>query len=239
MSLNFTLLLLLLLAALYITFIDIFTVIFMITGMSNTRAKFQVISLLTGCGFTTNESEIVVSSRKRRRIAIIVMIFGNIFNVAIVSLLVDGFMSFSKHRNFSVFSSIIYVLVFLIFIIILRRLPILKVSFNKLIKKLANKVMFSKNSNHLLVLDNFHGFVIVEVKVIKVPKLLSGKTLLESRISKEYNLRVLTIKRNERNITDVTKDEIIIDNDRLIIYGPLVNVIKVFNEKPSHYTIVN
>lgn len=239
MSLNFILLLLLLLAVLYMTFIEIFTIIFMITGMSNTRAKFQVISLLTGCGFTTNESEIVVSSRKRRRIAIIVMLFGNLFNVAIVSILVEGFISFSKDKSFDVLSSTLYLLAFVAFIIILKRLPFIKVAFNNIIKKLANKVMFSKNSNHLLILDNFHGFVIVEVKVIKVPKLLKEKSLLESRISKDYNLRILTIKRNEKNIADVTKDEIIRDNDRLIIYGPLTNVIKVFNEKPSHYTVVN
>ena len=33
------------------------------------KARFQVISLLTGTGFTTRESEIVLSTRRRRRLA--------------------------------------------------------------------------------------------------------------------------------------------------------------------------
>ncbi|MBZ9633367.1 hypothetical protein [Clostridium sp. FP1] len=83
---------------------------FMLTGVSNTRAKIQVISLLTNCGFTTTESEIIVSSRKRRKIAITIMLFGNIFNVAIVSLLVNMVIFFSKNKDFNAFHSILYLL---------------------------------------------------------------------------------------------------------------------------------
>jgi hypothetical protein len=211
----------------------------MITGMSHTRAKFQVISLLTSCGFTTTESEIVVSSRKRRKIAITIMIFGNIFNVAIVSLLVNAMLSFSKDNSFNELQDAFYLIIFVLFIAIIKRVPFIRVAFDKIVKRIATRVMFSKNSNPLLVLDNFHGFVIVEVKVMKVPDSLKNKTLFESRISKDYGIRILTIKREDRTIGDIAMDEVIIENDRLIAYGPLANIIEVFNMKPSHYTRVN
>ena len=181
MSLDLAFLILLLLVVLYITFIEIFTVTFMITGMSHTRAKFQVISLLTSCGFTTTESEIVVSSRKRRKIAVTIMIFGNIFNVAIVSLLVNTIMAFSKDESFNAIQAAFYLSAFVLFIAIIKRVPFIRVAFDKIVKRIATRVMFSKNSNPLLVLDNFHGFVIVEVKVMEVPDRLKNKTLLESR----------------------------------------------------------
>jgi len=234
MSLNWALLILLLLVVIYITFIEIFTVVFMLTGMSHTRATFQVISLLTSCGFTTSESEIVVSSRKRRKIALAIMIFGNMFNVAIVSLLVNTIMSFSKRSSFNVRQAILYLIVFMVFIAIIKRVPVARVTFDKIVKRIATKVMFSKNSNPFLILDNFHGFVIAEVKIIEVPKKLSNKTLLESKISKDYGIRILTIKRDDRTIGDIHMDECIIKNDRLIVYGPLTNIMEVFKQQPSY-----
>ena len=239
MSLNLVFLILLFLIVLYIVFIEIFTIIFMITGMSHTRARFQVISLLTNCGFTTAESEIVVSSRKRRKIALTIMIFGNIYNVSIVSLLVNAIMSFSKDKNFNTVSAILSLLAFLGFLIIIKRVPFIRITFDKAVKHIATKVMFSKRANPLLILDNFHGYVIVEVKLIEVPERLAYKTLLESRISQDYGIRVLAIKRNDITIGDVSKDEMVLDNDRLIAYGPLANIIEVFKLEPSHYSKVN
>lgn len=234
MSLNSVFLIILFLIVLYMVIIEIFTVIFMITGVSHTRAIFQVISLLTCCGFTTTESEIITSSRKRRKIAITIMIFGNIFNVVIVSLLVNAVKSFSEHNSFNALQATLYLLGFLTFIAIVKRVPIIRITFDKIVKMIASRVMFSKNSNPLLILDNFHGFVIVEVKIIKVPDILFKKSLVQSRISKDYGIRVLTIKREDKTMGDISKDEIIQENDRLMVYGPLTNIIEVFKQKPSH-----
>ena len=55
------------------------------TGLPDERARFQVMSLLTGCGFTTRESEAILSFRPRRRLALMTMIFGYAFNITIVS----------------------------------------------------------------------------------------------------------------------------------------------------------
>ncbi|MBZ9633403.1 TrkA C-terminal domain-containing protein [Clostridium sp. FP1] len=236
MSINLALLILLFLVILYITIIEIFTVIFMITGVSNTRAKFQVISLLTNCGFTTTESEIIVSSRKRRKIAITIMLFGNIFNVAIVSLLVNMVISFSKNKDFNVFHSILYLLSFMAFITIIRKIPFFRVTFDNIVKRIATKVIFSKKANPMLIFDNFHGFVIVEIKIVEVPEKLNNRTLLESRISKDYGIRVLNIKRDDLSMVDISKDEVIMKNDRVMVYGPLANIIVVFEQKPSLYS---
>ena len=176
MSINLALLILLILVILYITIIEIFTVVLMLTGMSNTRARFQVISLLTNCGFTTTESEIIVSSRKRRKIAITIMLFGNIFNVAIVSILVNVVISFSKDKDFNAFQSCLYLLGFLVVVTTIKKIPFLRVTFDSVVKRIATKVIYSKRANPMLILDNLHGFVIVEIKIVEVPKMLDNKT---------------------------------------------------------------
>ena len=69
---------------LYWVITELFTFFFRLTGLPAEKARFQVISLLTGTGFTTRESEIILSSRLRRRLARITMLFGYVFNVTIV-----------------------------------------------------------------------------------------------------------------------------------------------------------
>ena len=53
----------------YVILIEIFSMLFRITGLTKEKASFQAISLLTNCGFTTGESEVITSDRLRRRIA--------------------------------------------------------------------------------------------------------------------------------------------------------------------------
>ena len=67
----------------YVIVIQIYSVLFRITGLTKEKARFQAISLLTNSGFTTSESEIIVSDRVRRRIAIAAMINGYAFSVII------------------------------------------------------------------------------------------------------------------------------------------------------------
>lgn len=61
---------------LYWVIAELFTFFFRLTGLPAERARFQVVSLLTGTGFTTRESEIVLTSRMRRRLARVTMLFG-------------------------------------------------------------------------------------------------------------------------------------------------------------------
>ena len=55
---------------------ELFTMLFRFTGVPDEKARFQVISLLTGCGYTTHESELFLSSKARRRLARVIMLFG-------------------------------------------------------------------------------------------------------------------------------------------------------------------
>ena len=78
---------------LYWVITELFTFFFRLTGLPDEKARFQVISLLTGTGFTTRESEMILSSRRPRRLARITMLFGYVFNVTIVSVFINVFIS--------------------------------------------------------------------------------------------------------------------------------------------------
>ena len=74
---------------LYMALIEFFTALFRITGLTKEKARFQVISMITCAGFTTSESEIITTNRGRRRLAITCMITGTLFNVVIISLIIN------------------------------------------------------------------------------------------------------------------------------------------------------
>ena len=49
-----------------------------LTGLAQNVATFQCISALSGTGFTTSESGMIVNYPVRRRILIVLMLFGNL-----------------------------------------------------------------------------------------------------------------------------------------------------------------
>jgi hypothetical protein len=61
------------------------------TGLSTEVAHFQARSALTGVGFTTPESELVVNHPVRRRIVLSLMLVGNAGLVTIIATVVVGF----------------------------------------------------------------------------------------------------------------------------------------------------
>lgn len=82
---------LLLIVALSLVVTRAATVLLVATGLSRQVARFQARSALTGSGFTTTESEEVVSHPLRRRVIMALMLLGNIGLVASAGSLILGF----------------------------------------------------------------------------------------------------------------------------------------------------
>jgi hypothetical protein len=69
------------------------------TGLSRESAKFQARSAFTGVGFTTSESEKVVSHPVRRRILLMLMLLGNAGIVTAVSSLIVSFVNINRSES--------------------------------------------------------------------------------------------------------------------------------------------
>jgi len=62
------------------------------TGLPETVARFQCVSALTGAGFTTSESEMIVNHPIRRRILVTLMVFGNLGLVSVSTTFILSFL---------------------------------------------------------------------------------------------------------------------------------------------------
>ena len=72
---------------------EMFTILFRFAGLPDEKARFQVLSLLTGTGFTTHESEMILTTPRRRRLARITILFGYVFNLTIVTIIINAFLA--------------------------------------------------------------------------------------------------------------------------------------------------
>lgn len=213
----------------YLIVVEIFTVLFRLTGLREDKARFQAISCMTNSGFTTKESELILNSVARRHLARIMMIFGYLFAVTGVSILVNLFIR-SSSDQFN-WWTMVYSIIFLIIIVILTRSKWIVRRFDRLVERLARNKPKGAFCNNVRILEMFQDKLIAEVFVTCLPPEIAGKTLLEMNFRHTYKLNVLLIKRGNTLIDHVVSADQIKQGDRIVIYGPKDRVAELFKDK--------
>ena len=218
----------------YMLTVEIFSVAFKLTGLATSKIRFQVASMFTGTGFTTNESELIVNDERRRKIAIACIYTGHIFSVVIMGLVINVFFSITTlvgsgasttHTFTEWYFIVFYVASALFLLMVFIKIPPINRRFQKLLETIAiNSSKKSRNTNIINVLDLYGKHAIVEVILNKLPDFAKEKTLFEMGLTKKFLINVLSIRRGKR-IIEVTKDTMFSKGDVLVIYG-LINDIK-------------
>ena len=212
----------------YIVISDIITIFFRLTGMTEEKARFQVISLLTNSGFTTRESEAVVSNKIRRRLARATMLFGYAFTVTIVSTTVNFFMTLGKGELEAMFLWIPILLAVLILFHVLRRSVYLKTKFDTWIERIGNRLMFGPEANPIVLLEDYGDMVVAHIYLQQVPKILRDIPLKESEIMSTYNIMVMMVKKQNGEASQATADTVLKNNDIIMVLGRRKDILDVF-----------
>ena len=214
----------------YIVISDIITIFFRLTGLTEEKARFQVISLLTNSGFTTRESESIVASKLRRRLARATMLFGYAFTVTIVSTTVNFFMTLGK----SELDSLLIVLPIMLLVVIgfhfLRRSPFFKTKFDNWIEAIGNRIMFGARSNAVVLMEEYGSMVVAHILLRQVPALLQDTPLSESGIMSRHNIMVMMVKQKNGTATQANADTILKPDDIIMVLGERKNIREVFEK---------
>jgi hypothetical protein len=72
--------------------IEIYVILFRLTGLKTEVSRFQVISMMTGTGYTTGESELISGHPIRRKLATFLILFGA-FSLAVIISSISNFLS--------------------------------------------------------------------------------------------------------------------------------------------------
>ncbi|MEG2189499.1 MAG: TrkA C-terminal domain-containing protein [Christensenella sp.] len=229
MSLSISIALFFAVTVMYIMIIDIFTVLFRMSGMSEEKAKFQVISLLTNSGFTTKESELITGKLVRRRLGRTVMLFGYIFSVTIITVFVNLFMNLPKAMQQDFWTLTVVLLMIFVAFMIIKRISGVKKKFSTVIERLGRRLMFHGQVNIISVIDQYAKGVVADVGVDVLPEVLVGKTLEQISMPTAYGVRIILIQRNGQVLDYITKDMNIEAGDKLVVFGRWVKIIELFS----------
>lgn len=187
------------------------------TGLSEQVARFQARSAFTGVGFTTRESERVVSHPVRRRIIMTLMLLGN---VGIISVLASLLLTFMGNRAGTVewLYRIATLIIGLSALWYFSTSAFVNKWLSRWINYLLNTYTDIKIRDFSGLLHLAHGYEISEMMVDKGHWMVNRK-LSELQL-REEGLNLLGIEREDGDYVGLPQgDTMICEGDLLILYG--------------------
>ncbi len=216
---------------LYWVITELFTVFFRFTGLPDEKARFQVISLLTGCGFTTHESELLLTTRSRRRLARITMLFGYVFNITIVSAFINVFFSLKVSELAADLVSSIIPLLAILFIVAFMRVPAVRAWGDRFIEKLAGHIIHKDVANSIWLMDYIGQESIAQVTLHRVPRELQNKPLSESGLKANHGILVMLVEPPGRKAEPATAQTVFRPGDKLTVFGDYATICQAFHAR--------
>ena len=238
MNIIFAIALVLSIAAVYMFVIEVFSVAFKLTGLATKKTKFQVASLFTSTGFTTAESELIVTNVRRRRIAVVCMYTSHIFSVVIMGLLINLVISvvssivnkatITAETFTSWYAIVFYVSLALFLLVVFLKIPPINARFQNRLERIALKLSRANRQNNIVtVIDLYGKNAVAEIFLNQVPEFARDVPLYEMQLNKKYAINILVIKRGSRTI-EVSKDTMFAKGDVIIVFGLLKDIEAAF-----------
>ena len=221
---------------LYWVITELVTMMFRLTGLPDERARFQVISLLTGTGYTTKESEIILSTRRRRRLARITMLFGYVFNITILSAFINVFLSLKAGQFENFFVGILIPLAAVAVIFVFMRVPSVRAWGDNLFQRTADRYfMLHETFNAVLLLDYIGSDSIARVTLKHIPEEYAGKTLAQMQLRAETGILVMLVERAGGKNEAARADTVFALGDKLTVFGDYMTICRTFHAK-EHFS---
>ncbi|MCI9063858.1 MAG: hypothetical protein HFJ17_04580 [Clostridia bacterium] len=211
----------------YELLIEMFSALYELSGLTKEQARFQVTSILTGTGFTTTESEKMLSTKKRKRVTRDIMIISYIFNISIISTLITIFTSTRNSTWYDLLIGLAFSILVLFLVFFSRRVYKIRKIIDRTILSIVGAI-FYKKQNQIVIYEYYNKDVLAEVKINKLLDDFNGKTLSEINLDDKYNIRILSIKRKNKVITKITSGTKLYKKDLVLMIGNKKIIDKVF-----------
>ena len=91
-----------------------------------------------------------------------------------------------------------------------------------------NKTIVIDRTNELTLLSNYGTNALMEVVVDEVPKELENIKMKDSHLTDRYGINIVVIRRKDEYLS-ADKETIILEGDRITLFGPYSNIKHLFN----------
>jgi TrkA-C domain len=187
-----------------------------LTGLSRDAARFQALSAFFGAGFTTRESEFVVSHPVRRRIIRDLIVIGNIGLFSIITsavALIANTHSDDLGLRLGIVGGV------LIALFILGRFHVVTLVIDKSVRYALEHTGAVRALDYERLLGVHHGFSVSEVAIEK-DSWLDGETLAGAKLRDE-GINVLAVQKPDGAFEGSPRGNTLVHaGETLIIYGP-------------------
>ena len=192
------------------------------TGLDQETASFQALSLFSGTGFTTRESELITKDRRRRKIARLLMISGNVGLAVAIAALLETFRSTDGLKEASFIRAMVILLgggIVLWHLLVSRWM---NRALSRVIERRLERVTDLSMPHSAEILKIGQGYGISEVR-LQASHPACGRTLREVNWSAQKVL-VLAIQRGRELINSPGADTPLQEGDEIICYGPVGHI---------------
>ncbi|MFJ8071656.1 hypothetical protein ACIQZD_22330 [Peribacillus sp. NPDC096447] len=203
--------------------IEISVTLMKLTGLKGTVARFQVISMLTGTGFTTDESKSIIDHPVRRKISMFLILFGAFSLAVIISSISTLLTDDLRLMELSIIIGILVVLIVLV------KAPFLN---NRLSNKMKSEmynhyelwehpieeVLFLEEEDVVMEIDIYEDSQFIDVKAFDV-------------ISDRADINILFIESGEVKIRKELYEYKIKLGDNLFLYGNKKEIEETFSKE--------
>ncbi|MBN6186247.1 TrkA C-terminal domain-containing protein [Aneurinibacillus sp. BA2021] len=206
--------------------IEISTVLLTMTGLDKDVARFQAVSMLTGTGFTTGESELVARHPIRRRLGMFLILFGA-FSLAVIISAISTLLT--NRSGLPQLGTVIAVLLLVWSLMKIKRVE------NYLYERMVASMKKVHVTHELPIEDVLfigENDSFTEVHIFQDSELI-GKNVGDC-IEDEADMNVLFIKRGEEVIRKSLHKATIQDGDTLLVYGDHDTIEQKFGRELKH-----
>jgi hypothetical protein len=190
-------------------------VAFEMTGLDRDKASFQALSCFSGTGFTTREAELIAGNHYRRRIASVLMIFGNAGLVTVITTFVvsaRGDMTASL-RNLAIITAGV------VLVILLLKQQRIMGRVSTVVEGWLRKRTDIDAVDVVEILHQTEGYGIASLRVDETSP-VANMSISTSGL-RARDILILSIERSGAMIPLPAADRTILPRDSLICYGQL------------------
>ena len=184
-----------------------------LTGLDIHTARFQALSAITGTGFTTRETELIMKHRQRRGIVMGLMILGPICFIGMPSSLLVSFREAYQLLDLFVILGVVAVL-----LILTRNIRFVSF-FHKQIERQLKRYKYPRKVQLEEVLQLNSDYGVFEWKVTPHSPLINKQ--LQETDFRERGSIVLAIKRPSELLAAPKASDVILSEDVLVIFGQM------------------
>lgn len=202
--------------------IEISVILFNLTGLEAEVSRYQVVSMLTNTGFTTDEAQLIIDHPVRRRLSMFLILFGAFSLAVIISSITNILSKDLRLEELSIINIILLVL------LLAGKTPFIK---DRLKKKFNREMEKKLEISELPIKDALYldeNDLVTDVIIKKDSEFIGRKAV--DLVKRDEDISILFIKRGEIYIRNQLNEEKIHEGDQLFIYGNKKTIKRKFLE---------